>query len=102
MTAVWVCPAPSWAVSPSPAFPRRWFASPSSCRGGAKRSRLSSSVPWRERRRHMTAWSWKLGRVAGIDVYMHGTFLILLAWVGVSHYLQRHELADAAAGILFI
>jgi hypothetical protein len=24
----------------------------------------------------MTGWSWKLGRVAGIDVYMHGTFLI--------------------------
>ena len=43
----------------------------------------------------MTGWSWKLGLVAGIDVYMHGTFLILLAWVGVSHYLQRHHLADA-------
>jgi len=50
----------------------------------------------------MTGWSWKLGRVAGIDVYMHGTFLILLAWVGVSHYLQRHHLADAGAGIVFI
>ena len=46
----------------------------------------------------MAGWSWKLGRVAGIDVYMHGTFLILLAWVGVSHYLQRHLLADAGAG----
>ena len=43
----------------------------------------------------MTGWSWKLGQVAGIDIYMHGTFLILLAWVGVSHYLQRHHLADA-------
>lgn len=50
----------------------------------------------------MTGWSWKLGRVAGIDVYMHGTFLILLAWVGVSHYLQRHRLADAGAGVVFI
>lgn len=50
----------------------------------------------------MTGWSWKLGRVAGIDVHMHGTFLILLVWVGVSHYLQRHRLADAAAGIVFI
>jgi Zn-dependent protease/CBS domain-containing protein len=50
----------------------------------------------------MTGWSWKLGRVAGIDVYMHGTFLILLAWVGVSHYLQRHRLADAGAGLVFI
>ena len=50
----------------------------------------------------MTGWSWKLGRVAGIDVYMHGTFLILLAWVGVSHYLQRHSLADAGTGVVFI
>jgi len=50
----------------------------------------------------MTGWSWKLGRVAGIDVYMHGTFLILLAWVGLSHYLERHRLADAGAGIVFI
>jgi Zn-dependent protease/CBS domain-containing protein len=50
----------------------------------------------------MTGWSWKLGRIAGIDVYMHGTFLILLAWVGVSHYLRRHQLADAGAGIVFI
>src|SRR5207249_4324544 len=50
----------------------------------------------------MTGWSWKLGRVAGIDVYMHGTFLILLAWVGVSHYLQCHHLADVGAGIVFV
>lgn len=50
----------------------------------------------------MTGWSWKLGRVAGIDVRVHGTFLILLVWVGVSHYLQRHRPADAAAGIVFI
>jgi Zn-dependent protease len=33
---------------------------------------------------------------------MHGTFLILLAWVGVSHYLQRHHLANAGAGVVFI
>jgi Zn-dependent protease len=33
---------------------------------------------------------------------MHATFLVLLVWVGVSHYLQRHRLADAAAGILFM
>ena len=50
----------------------------------------------------MTGWSWKLGRVAGIDVYMHGTFLVLLAWVAVSHYLQRHDLADVGEGVIFI
>ena len=50
----------------------------------------------------MTGWSWKLGRVAGIDVYMHGTFLVLLAWVAVSHYLQRHDLTDVGEGVIFI
>jgi Zn-dependent protease/predicted transcriptional regulator len=50
----------------------------------------------------MTGWSWKLGRVAGIDVYIHGTFLILLAWVGISHYLERHRWSDAGAGLAFI
>src|SRR4030095_6842114 len=50
----------------------------------------------------MTGWSLKLGRVAGIDVYMHGTFLILLAWVGVSPSLQRHRLADAGAGVFIL
>lgn len=29
-------------------------------------------------------WSWRIARVSGIDVYLHGTFLILLAWVALS------------------
>lgn len=28
--------------------------------------------------------SWKVGRVAGIDVYLHSTFLLLLGWIGLS------------------
>ncbi len=47
-------------------------------------------------------WSVKLGRLFGIDVYMHLTFLLLLAWVGASYYLPNRDLAEAAAGILFI
>lgn len=47
-------------------------------------------------------WSWRLGRIAGIDLYMHATFLILLIWVGVSHYMEHQRLADAVSGILFI
>jgi len=47
-------------------------------------------------------WSFRLGRLTGIDVYMHATFLLLLLWVGVSHYLVRRSLTDAWSGIIFI
>lgn len=47
-------------------------------------------------------WSWKLGRVAGITVYMHVTFLMLLAWVGISQYAEHHRVAEAWAGIGFM
>ncbi len=50
----------------------------------------------------MSGWSWRLGRVAGVDVYMHGTFLILVAWIAISHYLERHRWTDAGAGVGFI
>lgn len=46
--------------------------------------------------------SWKIGVVAGIGIYMHVTFLILLAWVAMSHYLQRHRWEDAASGLGFV
>ena len=29
-------------------------------------------------------WSFRIARIAGIDVYLHWTFLILLGWVGLS------------------
>jgi hypothetical protein len=47
-------------------------------------------------------WSWRIARVSGIDVYLHGTFLILLAWVALSHLLQGHGATDAMAGLLFV
>ena len=47
-------------------------------------------------------WSWRIGRIAGIDVYMHFTFLLLLAWVGISHYFARRDLGDAVQGLAFI
>jgi len=30
--------------------------------------------------------SWRLGRIAGIDLYVHATFLLLLAWVVFQEY----------------
>jgi Zn-dependent protease len=47
-------------------------------------------------------WSLRIGDVAGIGVYVHATFLILLAWVAIAHYLQRNSLADAMSGLAFI
>ena len=47
-------------------------------------------------------WSWKVARVAGIDLYVHATFLILLAWIGVSHWFEARAIAAALEGIAFI
>jgi Zn-dependent protease len=47
-------------------------------------------------------WSWRIGRIAGIDVYMHATFLILLAWVGISHYVAHQDVGHALRGMAFI
>ena len=47
-------------------------------------------------------WSWKIARLAGIDVFMHPTFLLLLAWVGVADFLPGHSLTAAARGIAFV
>jgi len=45
--------------------------------------------------------SWRIGRIAGIDVHLHFTFLLLLGWVAVSHYLQRQSWSDALGGLGF-
>jgi Zn-dependent protease/predicted transcriptional regulator len=47
-------------------------------------------------------WSWKLGRFAGIDVFMHVTFLLLIGWVALSHWIQGDSLAAAVEGTGFI
>jgi Zn-dependent protease len=44
-------------------------------------------------------WSWRVGRLFGIEVAIHATFLILLAWVAVSNYLKLGRLEDAVVGV---
>ena len=48
------------------------------------------------------AWSWKLARIAGIDVYMHATFLILIAWIGIVYWNQEGTAAAVVEGVGFI
>jgi len=47
-------------------------------------------------------WQWKIGRFAGIDVYIHATFLLLIGWVGYSHWLEHRAWGEVLTGILFI
>jgi len=47
-------------------------------------------------------WSWKMGTFAGIDVFMHATFLLIIGWVGLSYWQQTRTLAGTLEGILFI
>jgi Zn-dependent protease/CBS domain-containing protein len=47
-------------------------------------------------------WSWKIGRFAGIDVYIHATFLLLIAWVIGVHWIADHSFQGAGSGVLFI
>jgi Zn-dependent protease/CBS domain-containing protein len=47
-------------------------------------------------------WQWKLGTFAGIDVFVHATFLLLIGWIGYSHWLEFGTVAKVVEGILFI
>lgn len=46
-------------------------------------------------------WSFKLGRFFGIDVFVHFTFVLLLGFIGISHWLAGQSLAAALSGVLF-
>ena len=47
-------------------------------------------------------WSWKTGRIGGIEVRMHATFLLLVAWWGASRYFERHYWTDVWGGVASI
>src|SRR3990172_8910595 len=47
-------------------------------------------------------WSWKLGEVAGIGIYMHATFVVLIGWVAMSHWLAARSLTVVVEGVGFI
>jgi len=47
-------------------------------------------------------WSWKIGKFAGIDVYMHATFLLLIAWVVLTNWIQARTVEGVVNGVVFI
>jgi len=47
-------------------------------------------------------WSFRIGRFAGIDVFVHATFLLFLAWVGFSRFIRSGDSAAAVDGVLFM
>ncbi len=47
-------------------------------------------------------WSWKLTRLAGIDVYIHATFFILIAWIGLRYWQVKGSMAAVVSGVGFI
>ena len=46
-------------------------------------------------------WSLHLGRWLGIDVYIHITFLLLLAFIGVNHGIAARSVDAALSSVLF-
>ncbi len=47
-------------------------------------------------------WSWRVGRIADVTVYLHATLLILIAWVGYEYYAWRHQAGDVVEAVLFV
>ena len=47
-------------------------------------------------------WSWKIGRLVGIDVYMHATFLLLVGFIVVAVWLNGHNPARTLFAVLFV
>ena len=48
------------------------------------------------------SWSWRIATVAGIPIYLHGTFLLLIAIILGTDWLRERSLAAAGAGVLFL
>jgi len=47
-------------------------------------------------------WSPRIGRVFGIDVHVHFTFVLLLAFLGFSYWRSTQKIGDAVTGVAFI
>jgi Zn-dependent protease/predicted transcriptional regulator len=46
-------------------------------------------------------WSWKIGSFAGIGIFMHATFLLIIGLVGFNSWQETKSLTGTLEGILF-
>lgn len=44
-------------------------------------------------------WSWKVAEISGIAVFVHATFLLLVAWFAIVYWFEVRSLARAASGV---
>jgi Zn-dependent protease/predicted transcriptional regulator len=47
-------------------------------------------------------WSWRVGKIAGIDVHVHATFWLLLVWIGLVRYRTGGSVAAVVPELVFI
>src|SRR5262245_41342700 len=47
-------------------------------------------------------WSFKIGRIAGIRVELHVTFLIFVAWIALSSGISSHSWVEALSTVAAI
>jgi len=45
--------------------------------------------------------SWRIGTFGRIAVYVHATFLLLLGWIALSHWIQYESLIPTLTGLAF-
>jgi len=48
------------------------------------------------------SWSLRIARLAGIGIYVHATFPLLLVWAAIINYRERHYWLDGAFAVVFV
>jgi Zn-dependent protease/CBS domain-containing protein len=62
-------------------------------------SRIGEDRPGRGTRAGALRWSWRIGTLAGIPVHVHVTFVMLLAWIALSHLMRGQGARAIASGV---